>query len=353
MAYARPSLTEIIERKIADLDSRLPTASARLRRSVLNALLRASAAVEHGLYGYINYLSRQVVPNTAEVEFLERHANWWDVARVAASAATGSVTVTGSGTVPAGTVLQRADGTEYMVDSEVVISSSGSVDVTCSTPGANGNASSDTSLSFVSPIAGIDSTATAGDLTGGADIETDDALRARLRERVQQPPHGGALHDYIAWSKEVAGVTRVWPKDNWLGAGTVGVFFVRDNDVSIIPDSAEVQTVQDHIDTKRPVGMKGMTVIAPIEASQDMTISISPNDSTTQAAIEAELSDLFSRESNVEDGNGSGTILISHIREAVSIAAGENDHAMVSPTADITLSIGEIATLGTITFQSL
>lgn len=283
---------------------------------------------------------------------LERHANWWGITRVAASAATGSVTVTGSGTVPAGTVLQRADGIEYSVDSETVISSSGSVAVTCSTPGANGNAISGTNLSFVSPIGGLDSTATAGDLTTGADVETDDALRARLRERVQQPPHGGALHDYIAWAKEVAGVTRVWPKANWLGAGTVGVFFVRDNDVSIIPDAAEVQAVQDYIDTVRPV-TADVTVIAPIEASQDMTISISPNDSTTQAAIEAELSDLFSRESNVEDGNGSGTILISHIREAVSIAASENDHAMVSPTADITLSIGEIATLGTITFQSL
>ena len=352
MAYARPSLTEIIERKIADLDSRLPTASARLRRSVLNALLRASAAVEHGLYGFINWLSRQIIPDTAEADMLERHANWWGITRVAASAATGSVTVTGSGTITAGTVLQRADGIEYTVDSEVVISSSGSVDVTCSTPGADGNATSGTSLSFVSPIAGIDSIATAGDLTGGADIETDDALRARLRERVQQPPHGGALHDYIAWAKEVAGVTRVWPKANWLGAGTVGVFFVRDNDPSIIPDAAEVQAVQDYIDTVRPV-TADVTVIAPIEASQDMTISISPNDSTTQAAIEAELSDLFSRESNVEDGNGSGTILISHIREAISVAAGENDHAMVTPTADITLSIGEIATLGTITFQSL
>lgn len=352
MAYARPSLTEIIERKIADLDSRLPTASARLRRSVLNALLRASAAVEHGLYGFINWLSRQIIPDTAEADILERHANWWGITRIAASAATGSVTVTGSGTVPAGTVLQRADGIEYTVDSEVVISSSGSVDVTCSTPGASGNASSGTSLSFVSPIAGIDSTATAGDLTGGADTETDDALRARLKARVQQTPYGGALYDYIAWAKEVAGVTRVWPKANWLGAGTVGVFFVRDNDASIIPDAAEVQTVQDYIDTVRPV-TADVTVIAPIEASQDMTISISPNDSTTQAAIEAELSDLFSRESNVEDGNGSGTILISHIREAISVAAGENDHAMVTPTADITLNIGEIATLGTITFQSL
>lgn len=352
MAYARPSLTDIIERKIADLDSRLPTASARLRRSVLNALLRSSAAVEHGLYGFINWLSRQIIPDTADAEILERHANWWGITRVAASKAVGSVTVTGAGTVPAGTVLQRADGIEYTVNAEVVISSSGAVAVTCSTAGAIGNASSGTSLSFVSPIAGIDSTATAGALTGGADIETDDALRARLRERVQQPPHGGALHDYIAWAKEVAGVTRVWPKANWLGAGTVGVFFVRDNDASIIPDAGEVQTVQDYIDTVRPV-TANVTVIAPVEASQDMTISISPNDSATQANIEAELSDLFSRESNVEDGNGSGTILISHIREAVSIAAGESDHVMVSPTADITLSIGEIATLGTITFQSL
>lgn len=352
MAYARPSLTEIIERKITDIDSRLPTASARLRRSVLNALLRASAAVEHGLYGFIQWLSRQIIPDTAEAEFLERHANWWGITRVAASSAIGNITVTGSGTVPAGVVLQRADGIEYTVDTEVVITSSGVVAVTCSTAGAAGNTSAGAKLSFVSPIAGIDSSATTEDLTGGADIETDDALRARLRERVQQPPHGGAKNDYIAWAKEVAGVTRVWSMPLWLGAGTVGVFFVRDNDASIIPDTAEVQAVQDYIDSVRPV-TANVTVIAPIAAPQDMTIQIKPNDSITQANITAELTDLFSRAANVEDGNGAGTILISHIREAVSIAAGESDHVMVSPTANITLSIGEIATLGTITFQSL
>lgn len=352
MPYARPTLAEIIERKITDFESRLPDANPSLRRSVFKALLRATAAVEHTIYGFIAWVAEQVVPSKADDEYLIRFADWWGVKEVGNSKATGQFTALGNGTILAGTVLQRPDGVTYSVDAETVISTSGLVDITCTEAGQNGNAESGTVLTFVSPVAGIQSTATASEISGGADAETIESRRERLEERVQEPPHGGSLADYIKWAKEVPGVTRVWPKALWLGAGTVGVFFVRDNDASIIPDASEVAAVQEYIEEVRPVTAK-VTVIAPIEASQDMTIAISPNNSVVQAAVTAELKDLFSRESNVEDGTGSGIIFISKIREAVSIAAGEDNNAITSPTGNIEPSIGEIATLGNITFTSL
>ncbi|RMG49544.1 MAG: baseplate J/gp47 family protein, partial [Gammaproteobacteria bacterium] len=216
------------------------------------------------------------------------------------------------------------------------------------------NADANVTLSLVSPIAGVDSSATVatGGLTGGADQETDDALRDRLRARVQNPPHGGARKDYEAWALEVEGVTRAWVFPHWTGAGTVGVFFVRDDDASIIPDAAEVQAVQDHIDALRPV-TAAVTCYAPTAVPIDMTIQLSPNTTAVQSAVQAELQDLFRREANVEDGNGSGTLLISHIREAISRAEGEVDHVLVTPSADITLSPGEMAILGNLTFQAL
>jgi uncharacterized phage protein gp47/JayE len=84
-----------------------------------------------------------------------------------------------------------------------------------------------------------------------------------------------------------------------------------------------------------------------------MTIQLSPNTASVQAAVQAELEDLFRREAGVEDGAGSGTVLLSHIREAISRAEGETDHVLVSPAADVTLSAGEIATVGNLTFQAL
>ena len=354
MAYSRPALSEIIERKITDLESRLSADAARLRRSFFNALLRASAAIEHGLYGFIQYISKQVVPSLADEDYLKEHADWNGVPRLKAAAAVGNILVTGNGSIPAGTILQRADGVQYSTDNETAIVTSGNVAATSLSAGQAGNAVVGAVVSFVSPIPGIQSNATvAGEgFTGGTDIESIEAWRARFQEKVQSPPHGGALHDYIKWSKEVPGVTRVWPLANWLGAGTVGVFFVRDDDVSLIPSTQEVEAVQEKLDAERPV-TANVTVIAPEAAAQNMTIAISPNSVTVQEAITAELADLFLRSAEVEDGTGSGVVLISQIREAVSIASGENDNSVVSPTANITPTVGQIATLGTITFESL
>ena len=62
-------------------------------------------------------------------------------------------------------------------------------------------------------------------------------------------------------------------------------------------------------------------------------------------AIEAELEALIRREAVP-----GGTILISRIREAISIAAGEVDHRLDAPAADVTHTSGEIVTFGVLTW---
>ena len=66
-----------------------------------------------------------------------------------------------------------------------------------------------------------------------------------------------------------------------------------------------------------------------------------------EVAVEAELADLIRRET--EPG---GTLLISHIRQAISLAAGEIDHELTTPTADVTVTASQITTLGDVTFTS-
>ncbi len=351
MPFNRPSLPDLIERAAGDVETRLPGTDARLRRSNLGVLSRVHAGAIHGLYGYLDWLAIQLMPDTAEVEYLNRWASIWGVTRKAAVKATGSVTFTGTdgSVIPAGTLLQRSDAVEFTTDAEVTIAGGSAVAaVTASEGGAGGNTSANSTLTLVTPIAGVDSSATvdSGGLTNGADTESDTSLRARLLLRIQQPPHGGAKHDYNAWALEIADVTRVWISPNELGLGTVVVrFVVDDHPTSIIPDAAKVQEVQAHIDTERPV-TAAVTAVAPTAVNLDLTISnLSPGTQAVKDAIQAELDDLLRREA--EPG---GTILISHVREAISIAAGETDHVLTSPTADITYNTGEIAVLGTITW---
>lgn len=351
MPFERPTLKELIDRVNADTEARLDGSQPRLRRSVLGVLGRVMAGAHHGLYGFIQYIADQVLPDRAEVEWLERHASLYDIQRKAAAKATGNLDLTGSNgsVVPAGTELQTADSVLYVTTAEATIASgAASVAVEASEGGVNGNQVSGVTLSFVSPVSGVDSSATVdgSGLTGGADEETDDDLRSRVISRIQQPPHGGADFDYVTWALEVAGVTRAWVYAQELGIGTVSVRFMMDDTYADgIPLAADVTAVQNYIDALRPV-TADLTVVAPVAAALNFTISgLTPDTSAVRAAIEDELKDLITREA--EPG---GTILISHIREAISIAAGESDHVLTSPSADVTHTTGQIATMGTVTF---
>lgn len=349
MPFSRPSLTDILARVRSGILSRLTT--EMLRRSDAEVYARVVAGASHELHGHLQFIQQQVIYDTAEAEFLDRWASiWLTTPRLPAVSAHGQVQFSGinGSVIPAATVIVRSDGAEFETDASAIIAGGvATVAVTASTPGQAGNTADSTILTLSAPITGVDSNAVVDSaaVVGGADREDDASLAARLRTRIQQPPHGGAAHDYIAWALEVPGVTRAWVSPLELGLGTVTVRFVRDNDTpSIIPDSGEVQDVQDHIDAVRPV-TADVTVVAPIPVPLDFTIEVFPDTPEVRAAVEAELTDLLQREPFP-----GGTILISHIREAISIAAGENNHVLSVPSADVTHSTGEIAVMGTITW---
>lgn len=350
MPFVRPTLPELIDRAMADIETRLPGVDARLRRSNLSVLARVHAGAVHSLYGYLDNLAVQLFVDTAEVSFLDRYSSIWGVQRLPAAFAEGSVTITGTSgvAVPSGTQLQRSDGQTCTTTAAATITAGTAlVPVSAVLGGAAGNAAAGAQLTFVTPIGGVIATATvaAGGLTQGADAETDASLRARLLRRIQQAPNGGAKADYVTWALEVPGVTRAWCYPLEGGAGTVVVRFVRDNDASMIPDAAEVAAVQAHINERRPV-TANVTVVAPVAVPRNFTIQLTPTSTVVQTAVQAELEDLLRREA--EPG---GTILISHIREAISVAAGETNHVLTSPSADVTHTTGQIAVMGTITWS--
>lgn len=350
MPFQRPTLRELRDRAIADLDSRLPGSDARLRRSNTNVLATVHAGAVHGLHGHLDFLGKQIIPDTAESEFLDRWASIWRVPRKAAATAQGAITFTGTNgaVIPAGTLLRRSDGAEYAVAADVAIAAGlAVVEVSASESGVAGDTVAGSTLSLISPIAGVNPAAAVAidGITGGTDLESDDDLRSRLLAAIRQPPHGGAASDYVNWALEIPGITRAWSFPNFWGPGTVGVAVVCDDQAgSIIPDAEKVQEVQDHIDYLRPV-TADVTVWAPTEKALDLTIALNPTTALVQAAVEAELRDLITREAVP-----TGTIYLSHIREAISIAAGEVDHTLFAPLADVVCDGGEISILGVITW---
>jgi uncharacterized phage protein gp47/JayE len=348
--FTRPTLQQIIDRIAADIEARLPGADARTRRSNLAVLARTHAGAVHGLYGYLDFISRQVMPDTAEAEILDRHASLHGLTRTPSTAASGNVTFTGTNgvVVPAGSELQRSDGALYTTSADATISSgTATAAVSARALGESGNSDVGIVLTLISPIAGINNTATvaSGGLVGGTDQEYDADLLVRIMERIQTPPNGGSAADYVAWAKEVSGVTRAWCFPLEGGAGTVTVRFVRDNDASIIPDAGEIAAVQAHLEEVRPV-TAAVTAAAPTAVPRVFTIALTPNTQSVKDAVTAELTDLIRREAYP-----GGTLLLSHIREAISIAADETNSVLTVPSADVVYTSSQIGTMGTITWS--
>ncbi|MCP4352282.1 MAG: baseplate J/gp47 family protein [Desulfobacterales bacterium] len=349
MAYNRPTLKELIEQNTSDMNSRLEGTAGRTRRSVLGILARVNAGAQHALYGFGEWILKQIFPDTADPENLERRASVWGIKYNPATYSQGTAVFSGENgsVIPAGTQLLSADGLEFETKLEAsILDNSAEVPIEAKTAGKSGNLASGSKLTLVSSPSGVSSSAVVSSegMNGGNDLETPFSLLERFIDRVQEPPHGGAGFDYVKWAKEVSGVTRAWPYPKELGEGTVTVRFMKDGSENDgIPNAADVAEVQEYIDNVRPV-TANLTVVAPIPVALDLEISgLNPNEQAVKNAIEAELKDLLIREAKP-----ACTILISHIREAISIAAGEHDHTLISPAENKVHTTGQIPVLGSI-----
>ncbi|MCF7558917.1 baseplate J/gp47 family protein [Pseudomonas petrae] len=345
MPFETPNLPTLITRTAADL------ASDALRQSDAQVLARAISGTAYGLYGYLDWIARQILPDTADEAMLERQGLLrLETPRIAAKSSSGTASfqaATGA-VLDADRVVQATDGRQYRVVTSVTTTAGLNVaSIEAVEGGALGNAAAGLVLTLVQPVVGVDQTFTvlAPGLTGGSDQESVESLRSRVSRSYRVIPHGGDADDYVTWALECAGVTRAWTVKNYLGPGSVGVFFVRDGDATIIPDANEVATVQAYLESKAPVTAE-VFASAPVLKAVNYTIKLTPDTSAVRAAVVAELADLHKRRA----GLGS-KLLISHIREAVSGAEGETDSVVISPAADVPANANELLTVGTFTWQ--
>lgn len=354
MPFARSSLGDLIARVQGDLRGRLEIAGPLLRRAMADVLGAVWGGTIHLVYGYLDWLSKQLFGDTADGPELLRKAALYGIVPTPATFAAGNVTATGTDGTPilAGTILRLDAVTSYVVTTGQVIGSGiATLPVTSVLAGSAANVPETTALTFESPIAGVDSNATVatGGIHDGDDQETIEEVRARYLLRLQEPPEGGADQDYEAWALAVPGVTRSWVYPNELGLGTVVVRFVDDDAIPIFPDGGAVAAVQAAEQAQRPI-TAAVTAIAPTELAVAFTIHVVPDNADTRAAVAAELGDMFERLAVPGDGMGRGTILLSQIRTAIGNAEGVTDYAQTLPAADVVPGVGQLPDVGAITW---
>jgi len=368
MTWTRPTLAELVDKSVDDFDGRLPGADARLPVGVLPGLARAKAEGENELYGAIAFLADQLFDDTAEDEFLDRRGAEFGVFRKLPSFAGGPASIAGNAgmVVTAGTVVQRSDGVSYSVTADVAIGAGGAatLNLKAQDAGAAGNAAAGTKLQLQTGLAGVQNVAivSAPGLTGGADVEDDDAYRARIIERKQNPPQAGAPPDYVRWAKEVPGVTRAWAVRNAGAGNTVTVYAMLDdanaayggfpqgtNGVAAgetrgTAATGDQLTVANYIFGGRQPITGLVYVCSPIANPQNFTIKGVPP--ALQAAVSTAIAEALN-----DGGSPGGTNYIDDIEAAIKAAAAGNHFLIVSPTVDIVNPAGRFPTLGVITWQ--
>ncbi len=341
----RPTLSEIMSRIQADAEARLD--ADELRRSDVQVLLRVLAGASHSIYGHLDWIKDQLFTDTCVAEYLERKASLFGLARIQAAKSSGTVQFSWESqvSIPAGTVLQNPSGWQYETTSDA--DSSGYATVRSMVGGSDYDLAVDETLSMVSPVTGVSGATVTTAIEGGTDGETDDELRERVLACTRNPPRQGTEEDFVAWAKEVAGVTRAWCYPKELGDGTVTVRFCTDGlTTNGIPTATKVAEVQEYIEAKCNC-LCELYVEAPVAYSVDFDISITPDSTTTRAYAEEALSDLLKSE-----GEPGGTIYLSHVNAALSAVTGEEDHTVTTPAADIVMGTGYLPVLGTVTWAS-
>jgi uncharacterized phage protein gp47/JayE len=237
------------------------------------------------------------------------------------------------------------------------------VSIEASDFGALRNSGSGSVFTLVSPIANVDDSAIATfeGITGGLDIESDISYRARILERTSNftaPFTKSGIPIFI--KQFITGITRVWINEATPSAGSTEIYFVKDNDINIIPTSQQLADTKNLIingnnltNGIKPANMPdaNVYVLAPTAVPVNFTFSsLSPNTSDMQAAITNSLTDFFKSDQIVL----SEDVLENEYTNAIFNTLDSNGNvpvfALTTPTGDITINTGELATLGNITF---
>jgi uncharacterized phage protein gp47/JayE len=335
----------------------LPGADASIPNSVLRVLSDNQGGLCHLNLQYLDWLALQLLPDTAETEWLDRHGDIWlvnadgTIGRKMATFAAGLVSFTGEATTVVPLAARLESGTmAYETTAEITIGS-GPTDapVRALESGKAGNMEAAETLTLSTLVSGADRLVTVVNITGGVDPENDDQLRMRILQRIRNPPMGGSQADYVTWALAVPGVTRAWAAPEQ-GVGTITVRFLMDDlraDDDGWPTPADEQTVHDYINRMRPVTVMDCYVLAPIKQFIDIEIAdLVPSTAEVAGAIEKSIRDML-----FEMASPGQTIYAAWVSFAIMSAPGVQSFRLITTDDYVMPSLGHMAVLGNIIYD--
>lgn len=352
--FSRPDLPNLISTIRSDLLTRFES-DVVLRRLDAEVYARVMAAAAHTLYGYIDYLAKNMLPDLCDETWLVRHANLKRSPRKQPTTAGGYMRwegVSAEVPIPSGTEIQTDDQTNYVTTGAQEFNQSERVlrvPVEAVSSGSAGNLDDGTPLRLLSPITGLSVTGYADSVQGGTDLEDLEEWRSRVMARWYYTPQGGADSDYVAWATDVAGISRAWVFRNQNGPGTVGVMVATNDPDNPAPDPARVAAARDYILPLAPVAGASLSLYAAKSKIIPMEIALAVDSEASRVAVVRELKATLLR-----DGSPSGRIYHSHLGDAVSRGSGGVAYRIINPDpdSDTELAADELPVLGDVKWSS-
>ena len=350
MIYIRPTLTQLTQQIENDFYTHFGGNSRPVRFSIIKILSIVFAGGLHLLYGLIAFIMTQIIPDSSTGKYLERWALVFGIEKKQANKAEGIINFIGNdgAIIPAFSQIQTSDNFIFETLSDVVIQGGmASVKIQSLIASSLGNIRGGTRLNLVSPVSNVQTNCVL-DATGtfnGADIELDTPLRNRMLDRIRNAPCAGNKNDYETWCKQVVGVTRAQCYPQYQEDGNVGLTFVRDNDLNIIPNETQLQEVFQYISGIMPCTAK-LFVFAPTAKIIDFKLKSSDISDEIKKQIIDQLKFLF-----FNIANPSQTIYISDILESLASIKIISRFSLLSPTQDIILDDKSVGVVGTITLE--
>lgn len=327
-----PTLEEIRASLLRDYQTYYPNADTS---EDSDAYARASslAACAEGIYAHQKWLIKQFFPDTADTEFLEKHAGLRGLRRRNATYSAGKgATVSGNpnAVIAVGLQIKTEDGRFYETTESAVIPASGSVIVAVRSlaTGAVQNIKTATKGSFMAAPVGVSTDVVLNDVVGATNAESDSSLLERLLNKIRRPAAGGNKYDYKDWALEVDGVEQAYVYPLRRGLGTVDIAITADNGV---PSDDTVRRAQEYIDQERPVTAKESKVVKPDVTKVNFNIQVkisgvALNDIKT--AINNALRDYFNGLIPGDD------LIVSQCEAVINNLIGVVDRRFIAPTAN-------------------
>lgn len=259
MSFKRDSLAVLLDRVYANYTSLFRPLDKTPRHNLLKVFASVDAGMYHQLLGDLDFLSKQLFPDTAEGEYLREH---WSskTTPLYAIAAAGEITVTGTPNkpVPSGVVFAAASGEHYYLDKSYRLDTNGRalVAVKAENPGTQGNLAPGEKLSIISAIpAGVDSEAVVSGrgISGGTDAETDEEYLVRVLAALRNPSRYGRKNDFALWAADAsAEVSAAWEFKNFGVFGAVLIQVIKGNQINGVHPVDNLAEVRDYINNNAP-----------------------------------------------------------------------------------------------------